>query len=42
MCLWGIADEAFGVFLFRERDIAYTEKSKDGMIGVRKRNQKKE
>lgn len=29
-------------FLFRERDIAYTEKSKDGMIGVRKRNKKKE
>ena len=34
--MWGIADEAFEVFLFRERDIACTEKSKDGMIRVRK------
>ena len=41
MCLWGIADEAIEVFLFRERDIACTEKSKDGMIGVRKRKVKK-
>ena len=41
MCLWGIADEAIVVFLFRERDIACTEKSKDGMIGVRKRKVKK-